>query len=85
MSEEFALEQRTWDSGAVEREKSFLLPPTAFVNGARDQFLARAGLTQQEHSGIAGGYHFHKFQDSPQHETLTHYSREVRFMVEIFL
>ena len=63
MSEELTLEQRTGNSGAVEREKSFLLPPATLVDGTGDQFLARAGLTQQEHGGIARGNHFHKLQD----------------------
>jgi len=44
-------------------EKSFLCRRLRSWNGTGDQFLARAGLTQQEHGGIARGNHFHKLQD----------------------
>src|SRR5258708_39537571 len=84
MSEEFTLEQQTRYSGAVEREKGFLLPKAPFVDSAGDQFLARAGLTQQKYSGVTGGYHLHKVQDLPQRRTLTHDSRKVRFTVDAF-
>src|SRR5467141_3474541 len=36
MSEEFTLEQRTGNRGTVEREKRFLLPLAAFVDGTGD-------------------------------------------------
>ena len=48
MAEEFTLEERAGDGGAVERDEVFLPPVRALVDGAGDQFFAGAGLAQQQ-------------------------------------
>src|SRR6184192_3749889 len=49
VAEEFALEQRLRDGGAVLDEQGSVPPRTAAVDGARDQLLARAGLALDQH------------------------------------
>src|SRR5579862_4162009 len=55
MPEQFAFEQTCRDRGAVQFDKVPFLAMTAIVNGAREKFLASAGLAQQKHGRIAGG------------------------------
>jgi hypothetical protein len=44
MPKQFALQQPGRDGGTVEFDKGPVPPRTAAVNGARDEFLARASL-----------------------------------------
>jgi hypothetical protein len=59
VTEKLALEQRTRNRRAVQGHKRLLLTLAAFVDRTSNEFLARAGLAQQQHSGIAGSDQFY--------------------------
>src|SRR5262249_18587161 len=56
--EEFAFQEARRDGAAVERDKGVRTPRAEVVRGAGQQFLARAGLALEEHSGIGRRYEF---------------------------
>src|SRR5712671_121383 len=53
MAEQFAFEQVRGDGSAVDRNERALLAPAVIVQGAGHQFLARAGLAEDENDGVA--------------------------------
>jgi hypothetical protein len=52
------------------------------VDGTGDQLLSRAGLSQQQHRGIAGGHHIDQLQHPPQRPALSH--DPIKARLEIF-
>jgi len=60
MSKEFALKQSSRNRGAVELYKGPFLTLAAFMDGARNQFLSRAGFAQKQHRRVAGSHGFHE-------------------------
>ena len=55
VAEEFALQQRLGDGGAVDGDERLLRAVAVLVDGARDQFLAGAGFAADEHGDRLGG------------------------------
>ena len=53
--EQFALDQLLRHGAAVDGHETVLRPWARVVDGAGEQFLARAALPRQEHRGLAGG------------------------------
>ncbi len=51
MAEEFALEQFARDRRAIDADQRPVAAAGGFVDGARDQFLAGAGLAGDHHRG----------------------------------
>src|SRR5260370_11943328 len=49
--EEFALEQPGWNRSAVELHEGVCASAAEIMDGARDQFLAGAGLAVNQHRG----------------------------------
>src|SRR5580704_16709949 len=73
VAKQFAFEQATGDRGAVYFYERPVPSWAAIVNGARNEFLARAGLSQEEHGGIAWGHHVDHIQNllegkAPSHD-----------------
>ena len=56
VAEELALEQFAWDRRAVDADQRPVAAAGSFVNGARDQFLAGAGLAG-DHDSSGGRRH----------------------------
>ena len=54
VAEELGLEQGLGNGAAVERDEAVLAPRAGLVDGARDHFLAGAGLAGDEHRRGAG-------------------------------
>ena len=69
MPKEFAFEQPGGDGGAVEFDEWPIPARTVAVNGARDEFFARAGLAEQEHRGISPGDGFDELQHAAKTRT----------------
>jgi hypothetical protein len=53
-SEQLRFEQGVGDRAAVDGHEGLLVPRTPAVDGPRDQFLARAALTRDQHIALAG-------------------------------
>src|SRR5438309_3801644 len=91
MSKKLTLEQSGWNCGAIELHEGPLFTPAAFMDGARNQFLARTGLTKKQHRRVAGSHSFHQFQNMAESRTLPHNSFEVHvaaefvFQIQLFL
>src|SRR5579872_5817382 len=66
VSKQLALEQSRRNRGAVEFDESVRLAAAQIVDGARDQFLAGAGFSVNEHRRIGGRNGFDLFQDAAQ-------------------
>ena len=56
VAEQLALEQVGGDRAAVDRHERALAARTEIMDGARDDFLAGAGLAEDEHVGVEGGH-----------------------------
>jgi hypothetical protein len=54
------------------------------MNGACDKFLARAGLSQQEHGRITRGDRFDELQHLPERQTLAYNSFKPRHSANLF-
>src|SRR5882672_800339 len=66
VAEEFAFIQLFWDRGAIDADERFVLAPAALVNFPRDQFLARAGFTENENRSICRRDQINLADDVPQ-------------------
>ena len=55
MAEQFAFDEPRADRAAIHLHQRAVLTRAAVVNGAGDEFLACAGLAQDEHGGINPG------------------------------
>ena len=53
VAKQLGLEQRLWDSPAIDRHESVCPTPAGFVDRLCDQFLPRATLAIDQHTGIA--------------------------------
>src|SRR5215469_10011056 len=78
MTKELALQKATGNRGAIYPDQSSRLAVAALMDGARDQFLARTGLSQQKNRRISGRHHFDLFQHFSEACALTHDSLEPR-------
>ena len=56
VTEHFALDQLGRQCGGIDRDKGPRGSPALFVDGPRDEFLARAALAGDEHSCIGAGH-----------------------------
>src|SRR5262249_38911772 len=56
--EEFAFQEVRREGGAVDRDKGARAPRAEAVQGARQEFFARAGLALEEHGGISRRHAF---------------------------
>ncbi len=56
VAEELAGQQLLAEGPAVDRQKAFARALAGLMDGARHQFLAGAGLAQQQHCGRRGGH-----------------------------
>ncbi len=54
MAEEFAFHQGGRDRGTIDGDQRLVTASAGGVNGPGDQFLARAGLTENQDGGISG-------------------------------
>jgi hypothetical protein len=63
VAEEFGLEQRFGDGGAVDGDERAVLPFAVFVEGTADEFLAGPRLAGDEHIDIESGDHADAFED----------------------
>ena len=54
-AEQFALDERARNRGAVDAHHDAAVPRALFVNLRGDEFLAGAGFTEQQHRRIGGG------------------------------
>src|SRR5512142_701002 len=52
VSEKFRLGKALWNRSGVERHKMLILTRAVVVNGAGDQFLARAGLSLYQNRAV---------------------------------
>ena len=59
VAEQLGFDQLAGHGGAVQRDEGLLAPRAAVVQGARDQFLAGAGLAQDADARFAGGHAVH--------------------------
>ena len=66
MAEQFALDQACRDGGAVHLHKCALAPPAQIVDGARDQLLAGAAFTLNQHGRIGRRHGLHVAQHALQ-------------------
>src|SRR5439155_12423311 len=71
VAEQLAFEQPCGNRRAVELDEGALPSGTQLMNGAGDQFLARARFASNKHRGIGRGDGFDLFQDPAQSRTLT--------------
>ena len=55
VAEQLALQQPRGDGRAVELDEGPVSPRAQVVQGAGDEFLARAGFAANEHRGVGGG------------------------------
>ena len=69
MAKQFTFEQPGRDGSTVELNERSSLARTVTVNGARDKFLTRAGLAQQEDSRISAGHGFDHLQHAAKTRT----------------
>src|SRR5882762_4142725 len=84
MPEQLAFQQTRRDCRAVEFDKVPLLATAAIVNGACDEFLAGAGLAQQEHGRVTCGYGFDQSEHLAESRTLTHHPFKARLLADLF-
>src|SRR6266852_1147597 len=82
MSKKLTLEQSGRNRGAIEFYEGPVLAPAAFVDRARNQFLARTGFAEKQHRRVAGSHGFHQVQNMTEGRTLPHNSFEVHFAAE---
>ena len=59
-TEEFALEERVWNGGAVDFDERSGGPPRILVNRPCDQVFANATLAANEHRRIRGRHALHQ-------------------------
>src|SRR5258708_23206517 len=71
MPEQLTFEEPCGNRRAVELDEGALSPGTQLMNGAGDQFLARARFASNEHGGVGRSDGFDLFQDPTQSRTLT--------------
>ena len=69
----------------LTRTKGPVSPRAAFVNRARDKFLARSCFAGQEHGGIGGCDRFDFLQHLPQRGTVSHDAAEAVVDPELVL
>ena len=60
--EEFAFEQARGNGGAVQLHEGVLMPGAEVVNGARQEFLARARFAGEEHRRVGWRHDLHLVQ-----------------------
>src|SRR4029077_18863458 len=91
MSKQLALKQSGWNRSTVEFYECPLLAPAAFVDGARNQLLPRAGFAEKKYGRVTGSHGFDQIQDMAQSRTLPHNSFEIHlaadfvFQIQLFL
>ena len=66
VTEQFTLEQPRGNRRAVQGYERPVPARTQAMNGACDQFLARAGFTQNQNGGIRRSHQFHLPENSLQ-------------------
>ena len=66
MAEEFAFIQIFWDGGAIDADQRLVFASAASVDFPRDQFLACAGFTENEHRGLCRRDQINLADDVPQ-------------------
>jgi hypothetical protein len=72
VAEEFALDQAFGEGAAVHRHEGLAAAAAQVVHMPRDQFLAGAGLSDDEHVGIAGRHHADAFEQRGRARVLKH-------------
>ncbi len=91
VTEHFALQKAHRNRGAVQLHERMGASLAAFMNGARHEFLARSGFTQQEHGRIAGSHGFHLTQDRPDRRAVAddvgkiHLAANLGFQIQLLL
>ena len=83
--EKFAFEEPGRNSGAVHFHERPLVTRAEIVDGARDQFLAGAGFTENENRRIRRRHRLQLFQDFFQGKTFTDDLFEVVFGANLIL
>src|ERR1700727_1460048 len=71
MAKQFTFEQPGRDGSTVEFNERSSVARTETVNGARDEFFARAGLAQQEDILISSGHGFNHLQQTSENRTFS--------------
>src|SRR5215475_3169249 len=59
IAKQLGLEQRLWNSPTIDWHKGVRLTPAGFVDRLRDEFLPRAALAIDQHTGIAFRHQAH--------------------------
>src|SRR5438094_2931179 len=70
VAEEFTLEEPRWDSRAIDLDEGSLAAAASVVDGARDQFLSRAGLAEDEHGRVGRRDGLHLLEDVSERAAL---------------
>ena len=85
VAEQLAFQQAGRNGGAVELDKRPVAPRAQPVDGARQQLLAGARLSLDQHCGVGGGYRFDLLQYLAQAGALAHDVLEAILQADLFL
>ena len=85
VAEEFALEQVLGNRAAVERDQRALGAPAVVVDRARDEFLARAALAEDQDRRVAVGHLVDEIEHRAQRRALAHHVVEAVARAELVL
>src|SRR5262249_24795471 len=85
VTEQLTLQQTGGDGRAVELDERASLPRAQFVQGPRDQFLARARFAANEHRGAGAGNRLDSLEHPTQDGALTDDLAEVMLGARLLL
>ena len=77
------LEQSARNRRAAQFDEGALAPRAQVVDGARDQLLAGAGLSQNQRRGVGRRHSFHLLENAPQGRALADDLTEIVFGAEL--
>jgi hypothetical protein len=83
VAEEFRLEKAGGNRGAIDFDESAFAPRAAIVDGAGDEFLAGAGLAQNEHGGSGRSDQFQLRQSALERGTFSDDFLEIEFAANL--
>ena len=79
MAEQLAFEQAGGNGGAIELDERSVLAATQAMDGLGDQFLAGAGLAENQDRGLTRGDRCHLVEDLLERRTVTNDLGELPF------
>src|SRR5262249_29439739 len=84
VAEQLALQESRRNGRAIELDEGPLPARAEVVQGAGDEFLARARFAADQHGGVGGGDGLDLFQDATQRGALADDLLEVPFRADLF-